>query len=118
MLRGVRAAVAQAGRLLVDDIDDPVAGAGEALVAVKACGICGSDLHTLQHGDQMVALASDSGAPMPFDPHRPYVMGHEFACEVLDLGAGTDGLPIAVGDLVTSMPLILGVDGTIETTAY
>jgi threonine dehydrogenase-like Zn-dependent dehydrogenase len=114
----MRAAVAQAGRLTVADVDDPQPGPGEVLVAVKACGICGSDLHTLQHGDKIVEATADMGGPMMFDPRQPYVMGHEFACEVLELGPATDGAPVGVGDLVTSMPVVLGHDGSINMTAY
>ncbi len=58
----MRAAVARRGQMVVDDIDDPVPSSGEALVAVKACGICGSDLHTLRHAHSMLALASMTGA--------------------------------------------------------
>ena len=114
----MRAAVAHGHLLAVEDVDDPVPGTGEALVAVKACGICGSDLHTLQHGEIMVEQALEAGGPMPFDPRRPYIMGHEYTCEVLELGPGCEGVTIAAGDLVTSMPVILTADGQIETTAY
>jgi threonine dehydrogenase-like Zn-dependent dehydrogenase len=118
MLRSMRAAIAQSGQLSIADVDDPVPGPGEALVAVKACGICGSDLHTLQHGDAIVEATADMGGPLMFDPRQPYIMGHEFACEVLELGPGNDGAAIAPGDLVTSMPIVLGHDGSINTTAY
>ncbi len=118
MLRVMRAAVAVDGRLSVEDIDDPVPGAGEVLTAVKACGICGSDLHTLQHAHRMVDAAREMGSPLTFDPTQPYVMGHEFACEVLELGAGVDAGVLAPGTLVTSMPVVLTPDGAIETTAY
>jgi threonine dehydrogenase-like Zn-dependent dehydrogenase len=114
----MRAAVAVDGRLSVEEIDDPVPGAGEVLAAVRACGICGSDLHTLQHGGKMVEAAQEMGAPMTFDPRQPYVMGHEYACEVLELGAGVDSSMLAPGTLVTSMPVVLTPDGAIETTAY
>lgn len=118
MLRAMRAAVARASRLTVEDVADPVPGPGEALVAVKACGICGSDLHTLQHGDAIVEATADLGGPGTFDPRQPYIMGHEFACEVLELGRGTTTGPVAVGDLVTSMPVVLGHDGSLDMMAY
>ena len=31
--------------LEIADVPTPVAGAGEALIRVGACGICGSDVH-------------------------------------------------------------------------
>ena len=58
-----------------------------------------------------VAQALDIGAPLTFDPARDYVMGHEFACEVLELGPGCDGVPVAPGDLVTSLPISLSASG-------
>ena len=101
----MRAAVARRGQMVVDDVADPVAASGEALVAVRACGICGSDLHTLRHAHSMLALASMTGAEDAFDPDADFVMGHEFCGEVLELGPDTDGLPLSPGDLVVSMPM-------------
>ena len=85
-LAAVRAAVARRGVLVVDDVADPVLGPGDALVAVKACGICGSDLHALHYADELVAIAREMGAPITFDPARDFIMGHEFTGEVLELG--------------------------------
>jgi threonine dehydrogenase-like Zn-dependent dehydrogenase len=59
----MQAAVMRNGELVLDDVPDPHPGAGQILVQTLACGICGSDLHTLQHGDQMVEMSEDqSGA--------------------------------------------------------
>src|SRR5215217_2373921 len=110
-MRAMRAAVARRGQMVVDDVEDPVPVAGEALVAVRACGICGSDLHTLRHAHSMLALASMTGAEDAFDPEADYVMGHEFCAEVLELGPDTDGLTIAAGDLVVSMPMAFTAAG-------
>jgi len=57
-----------AGDLRLQDEPLPVPGAGEALLRVKAVGICGSDLHWF----------SESGIG---DSHldRPLILGHEFA---------------------------------------
>jgi threonine dehydrogenase-like Zn-dependent dehydrogenase len=101
----MRAAVARLGQMVVDDVADPAPASGEALVAVRACGICGSDLHTLRHAHSMLALASMTGADVPFDPDADYVMGHEFAAEVLELGPDTDGVAVRPGDLVVSVPM-------------
>jgi len=43
------AAVMRNGAIVVDDVPAPVPQAGEVLVKILACGICGSDLHVLQH---------------------------------------------------------------------
>ena len=56
------------GNLQIHDEPDPVAGAGEKLVRVKAVGVCGSDLHWFSEGS-----IGDSKLK------HPLVLGHEFA---------------------------------------
>ena len=75
--------------LAFETLPDPMPGAGEVVVKVARCGICGSDLHMTEdaaygckHGD---------------------VLGHEFAGEVVDLGREVEGLK--TGDLVSVIPL-------------
>lgn len=114
----MRAAIACAGRLDVRDVDDPVPSAGDALVRVRACGICGSDLHALRHGALMVEQAGAAGLPLTFDPSRDHIMGHEFSAEVVALGPDTDGAPVGVGDLVTSIPIALTAAGIEPIGAY
>ncbi|MGH9031156.1 MAG: zinc-binding dehydrogenase [Acidimicrobiia bacterium] len=107
----MRAAVARRQQLVVEDLPEPVPGDGHALVAVKACGICGSDLHTLRHAHHMLDVVEATGMGGGFDPERDFVLGHEYAAEVLELGPGTDGITVAPGDLVVSIPfLIAGAD--------
>ncbi|MGZ4675301.1 MAG: zinc-binding dehydrogenase [Acidimicrobiia bacterium] len=101
----MRAAIARRGQLVVEDVPEPVPGPGEVLVAVRSCGICGSDLHTLRHAHSMLALASMTGAENPFDPDADFVMGHEYSGEVIDVGAGTDDSPVRVGDTIVSLPM-------------
>jgi threonine dehydrogenase-like Zn-dependent dehydrogenase len=103
----MRAAIARRGQMVVEDVPEPTPGPGDALVEVKACGICGSDLHTLHHADSLLTVAELGGADVKFDPEADFVMGHEFAAEVVELGPETDGVPVAVGDLVVSMPFAL-----------
>jgi threonine dehydrogenase-like Zn-dependent dehydrogenase len=111
----VRAVALHHGRMhLRDDIAAPVPGFGQALVRVRACGICGSDLHFAQHGVEMVALADeveglpDLGAP-PVDLDRDVFMGHEFSAELLELGPDTVGPE--PGSIVTSIPILLTTTG-------
>ena len=100
----------QRWELRVEEVDDPVPAAGQVLTKVLACGICGSDLHMLQHGAEMRAVTDELAAGEPPDPLRPQtfdpdhvcVMGHEFCCEVIDLGPDVSGL--RVGDRVVSVP--------------
>ena len=75
--------------LAFETLPDPTPAAGEVVVKVGRCGICGSDLHMTedaaygcQHGD---------------------VLGHEFAGEVVGLGCEVEGL--RTGDLVSVIPL-------------
>ncbi len=48
-------------------------------------------------------------AMKPFAPDADMVMGHEFCCEVVDLGPGVSNL--AVGDVVVSLPVAFDGDG-------
>jgi (R,R)-butanediol dehydrogenase/meso-butanediol dehydrogenase/diacetyl reductase len=69
----------------VETVDDPSPAAGELLLAVRSCGICGSDLKA---HSRMPAGA---------------VLGHEFCGEVAGVGAGVEGW--TEGQLAVSMPL-------------
>jgi L-iditol 2-dehydrogenase len=60
-------------RFTVDDVADPTPGPGQALVAVQAAGICGTDVHATQ-------------GLFPWTP--PLVMGHEYTGVVQDVGRG------------------------------
>lgn len=109
----MRAAVLRDGRMVYrDDVPDPVPGPGQVLVAVRACGICGSDLHFAAHGAEMLALTDQMGASaggMQVDLDRDVFMGHEFSAEVLEAGPETDTHPL--GTLVTSLPVLLSTNG-------
>lgn len=112
----MRAAVMRNGELVVDEVPDPRPKPGQVLVRTLACGICGSDLHTLQHADQMVEMSAAGAEGMPggmspsfMSLDRDVVMGHEFACEVLDLGENVGNCQ--VGDVIVSMPVTFDVGG-------
>lgn len=113
----MRAAVMREWQLRVDDLPDPAPGSGQVLTKVLACGICGSDLHLLQHGEESRRLMNELSEDRPpdpmqpkiFEPHLDTVMGHEFCCEVVDLGPGCDNLK--VGDVVVSMPVTFDATG-------
>jgi threonine dehydrogenase-like Zn-dependent dehydrogenase len=118
----MRGVALRKGALLVrDDLPDPEPEFGQVLVQVKACGICGSDLHFAKHGGQMIELGGQmEGMPEIAEGMRPDVgrdvfMGHEFAAEVLDVGPDTVGP--APGTIVTSIPVMLTVNG-IRDLAY
>jgi L-iditol 2-dehydrogenase len=73
------------GQLEVIDMPLPTCGPEDLLVRVRACGICGSDIH---------GMDGSSGRRIP-----PLVMGHEAAGEVVQVGERVCGF--ASGDRVT-----------------
>jgi threonine dehydrogenase-like Zn-dependent dehydrogenase len=105
----MRASVLRDGRMVYrDDLPDPVPGPGQVLVAVRSCGICGSDLHFASHGSEVLSLTSEMSSQaggMTVDLSRDVFMGHEFSAEILEPGPGTDTHP--AGTLVTSIPVLL-----------
>jgi threonine dehydrogenase-like Zn-dependent dehydrogenase len=102
----MRGVIARQGRLVVGDLVEPVPAPGDALVALRACGICGSDLHALAHADALPAVAVAMGMPNRFEPAHDFYLGHEWVAEVLELGADTAGLSVAPGDRVVSVPYL------------
>lgn len=78
------------GVMAVETCPDPRPGPGEVLVAVRAVGVCGSDVH---------GFAGRSGRRAP-----GLVMGHEIAGEIVERGAGVErprpGRRVAVLPLV------------------
>ncbi len=76
-------------RFHLEQLSTPELAAGEALVRVRLCTLCGSDLHTFtgrRHGP------------------TPCVLGHEMVGEIAELAGeklDATGEPLAVGDRVT-----------------
>lgn len=118
----MRAAVLRNGQITVrDDVQEAVPGPGQVLVQVKACGICGSDLHFAKHGSDMLALGEQmEGVPArnreQLDLSRDVYLGHEFAGEVLEAGPDTEAPP--TGTPVTAFPILLRADGGIDPIVY
>lgn len=113
----MKAVVCQNTELSVSDLPEPVPAAGQVLVKVLRCGICGSDLHMRHHTDHMHELMSRVGIGDIFPTARdPVVYGHEFCCEVLDYGPGCDR-KIRPGTHVVAQPL-LTEDGHVHLAGY
>ena len=64
-------------RFSYEDAPPPKFGPEEVLVAVKACGICGSDVH---------GMDGSTGRRRP-----PIIMGHEASGIIAEVGAGVKG---------------------------
>ncbi len=112
----MRAAIMRNQELVIDDLPDPVPGAGQVLVKTLSCGICGSDLHALQHAQQMVELSRNAGAGFAMDLSKDIVMGHEFCVEILDHGPGTERT-LAAGSRACSVPIVISA-GAVDTVGY
>lgn len=73
--------------LAIETVPDPVPGPGKLVLRIARCGICGSDLHATAEGDDAIRAGT--------------VLGHEFAGEVVAVGAGVE--QFRLGDHVTSL---------------
>jgi len=111
----MRAAVTRKGRLIVDQVPDPIPAEGQLLVAPLATGICGSDLHALGDFDHFIELAASQGLDA-LDSSKDMIFGHEFCAEILENGPGTTGA-LPLGTRVCSIPLVFGSTG-IEQIGY
>jgi (R,R)-butanediol dehydrogenase / meso-butanediol dehydrogenase / diacetyl reductase len=81
----MKAAVLQGtGTLAIEEVEPPRAEPGELVLAVRDCGICGSDLHAVH--------------TMP----PGTIFGHEFCGEVVAVGDGVAGWD--VGDRAVTLP--------------
>lgn len=76
-----------------EEIEKPTLEDGEVLLRVRACGICGSDLHTYRHGmfEEFLGLPVEGGC----------VLGHEFSAEVAEICGDVAG--VEVGDRVVTV---------------
>ena len=72
-------------RFVYKEVPDPQPGPGEVMVQVKACGICGSDIH---------GMDGSTGRRIP-----PSIMGHEASGVIHASGPGVTGWQ--AGDRVT-----------------
>ena len=78
------------GDMRVEEMAKPEIGAGELLVRVRVCAICGGDLRTLRRGHPKI--------------HPPVILGHEFAGVVAEVGA--DAPSELMGARIVAAPAI------------
>lgn len=84
------AMVQSPGRAELVERDVPKAGETEVIIAIKACSICGGDLH--------IYKGKHPSAPLPMS------LGHELAGEVISVGSRVKS--VRTGDRVTVEPVI------------
>jgi len=81
----MRAAVLEEARkFVIREVPEPVPDKDEALLKVRYCGICGSDLHLYKHG------------------MKRRILGHEVSGDIVELGSDVEEW--RVGDRVTIDP--------------
>lgn len=105
----MRAAVMRGDAFAVEDRPIPRPGPGNVLARVRACGICGSDLHYFHHAPQIIERVRALGGPteaMERNLEQGPVLGHEFICEVVEFGPDTRR-ELGVGTRVCSMPFVV-----------
>ena len=83
----MKAVVCVPGGCEVTQVPDPRPAAGEVVVEVDACGLCGSDVHAVRRG-----LTTPG-----------QILGHEFGGRIAALGAGVSGW--RAGQVVAVNPL-------------
>jgi threonine 3-dehydrogenase len=85
-------AIVKPGRapgLVVREVQRPACGSADVLIRVRHAGVCGTDLHIAEW---------DAWAQGRLKP--PLVVGHEFAGEIVEVGAGVS--EFRTGELVTA----------------
>lgn len=113
----MRAAILRHGQIVVDDIGDLRPARGQVLAETIACGICGSDLHTVDHAHRLAATSREIGMSVfDFDPDHDMVMGHEMSVRVLETGPGVDN--ITAGSVMAARPSLILPDGTTVTPGF
>jgi len=82
------------GDIRLDPVTPPVAGPRDAIVRIKACGICGTDLTFIKLGG------------LGQGPKRPLPLGHEAAGEIVSVGKDVHhlrpGQRVAINPIATN----------------
>ncbi len=84
-------------RLEVKHVPQPEIAPDQVLIQIKACGVCGSDMHFYETDAQNYIL-------YPGLTKFPSILGHEFSGRVVEVGSAVQDL--VVGDIVTAEEMI------------
>ena len=83
--------------LKVQEVEEPTIKPDQVLIRVKACGVCGSDMHFYETDEDGYIL-------YPGLTKFPTIIGHEFSGEIVEVGSEVEDLE--VGDMVTAEEMI------------
>lgn len=108
----MRAVVCRQSELEVAEVAAPAPGAGQLVLDVVRCGICGSDLHSRRHADAVAEVAAEVGYADLMRSDQDVVLGHEFSGIVAARGQGNT---LAEGTAVVSFPLLRAHGGVHPT---
>lgn len=90
-------------KIKIEEVDIPTPGEGEVLIEVKACGICGSDVH-------MAQPTEDGHIFYPGLTGFPATLGHEISGVVVEVGPNTfnkdTGKPYQGGEYVCTEEML------------
>lgn len=84
-------------KLEVRDVEIPKIGPKDLLLKIKACGVCGSDMHFYETDKEKYIM-------YPGLTKFPCILGHEFSGEVVE--AGKEVKDFKIGDMVTAEEMI------------
>ncbi len=84
-------------KLELGDVPIPQIAPDQVLIRVKACGVCGSDLHFYE-------TDADGYILYPGLTKFPAILGHEFSGQVVEVGNQVQD--VQVGDMVTAEEMI------------
>ena len=84
-------------KLEVREVEDPKPQPDQVLLKVKACGVCGSDIHFYE-------TDADGYILYPGLTKFPTILGHEFSGQVVEVGSAVQDLQ--PGDMVTAEEMI------------
>jgi threonine dehydrogenase-like Zn-dependent dehydrogenase len=98
------------GELSVVDLPAPQPAAGQLVLDVLRCGICGSDLHAKDHTDELADAMNAVGYEHSAASDTPVVFGHEFCGQVVERGRGV-GKQFKVGTTVATFPMLRAHQG-------
>ena len=101
----MRAVTCTDARLEVTELPDPVPEAGQVVLEVVRCGICGSDLHARHHCDELAEVMTEVGYDDFMRSDQSVVFGHEFSGRVAEYGSGCKR-ELPTGAPVVALPLM------------